>query len=92
LQELHLSWSCAEPGFDSAAFAQLGTNYTRLHTLSLAMTSLDYYGQLDECVTLTGLAGNLKVLRLSVDRPHDSLLLSLTQCSKVSQQMCSNHQ
>jgi hypothetical protein len=79
-----LSWNCAEPGFDSAAFAQLGSTFTRLHTLSLAMTSLDYYGQMDDCVTLTGLAGSLKVLRLSVDRPHDSLLLSLTQCSRVS--------
>jgi hypothetical protein len=48
------------------------------------MTALDQYGQLDEGVTLTGLAGSFRVLRVSVDRPHDSLLLSLTQCSKVS--------
>jgi hypothetical protein len=83
LQELHLSWNCMETGFTSEAFAQLGSSFTRLQTLSLDITALSACGDSDEHVTLTGLAGSLKVLRLSVDRPNTSLLLSLTQCTKV---------
>lgn len=83
LQELHLSWNCSSEGFDSDAFAQLGSSFSRLQVLSLDITALNYYSQLDELVTLTGLASGLKVLRLSFDRPQHSLLLSLTQCSKV---------
>ncbi|WIA37751.1 hypothetical protein OEZ86_014628 [Tetradesmus obliquus] len=83
--ELHLSWNCSSEGFDSDAFAQLGSSFSRLQVLSLDITALNYYSQLDELVTLTGLAGGLKVLRLSFDRPQHSLLLSLTQCSKVTE-------
>jgi hypothetical protein len=48
------------------------------------MTAVEAYGQHDGDVTLTGLAGSLKVLRLAVDMPHEALLRSLMQCSKVS--------
>jgi hypothetical protein len=83
LQELHLSWNCAEPGFNTEAFAQLGSGFTGLQTLSLDMTATELYGQQDVDVGLTGLAGSLKVLRLAADKPHEGLLRSLTHCSHV---------
>lgn len=85
MQELHLSWDCSEPGFDTAAFSQLGSGFPRLQILSLDVTAAENYGQMG--VSLVGLAGTLEVLRLSVDAPNDGLLLSLTQCSKVSRSL-----
>jgi hypothetical protein len=84
LQELHLNWDCEAEGFTSEAFAQLNSAFSRLQTLSLTIHHLNLYGQSDAHVTLTGLAGSLKVLRLSFDRVNYSLLLGLTRCSKVS--------